>query len=78
MIWKFKIKMSSFVLNGTGSFCEYLRNQNPFRNSSIVSVLPLQNGTGGVHNEKVLTVRHANSVSLEQGCCDPARSTAIE
>lgn len=38
----------------------------------------LQNGTGGVHNQKVLSVRHANSVSLEQGCCDPARSTAIE
>lgn len=38
----------------------------------------LQNGTGGLHNQKVLSVRHANSVSLEQGCCDPARSTAIE
>lgn len=58
-------------------FSMRLWSQNHFRNCSIVSLL-LQNGTGGVHNQKVLPVRHANSVSLEQGCCDPARSTAIE
>ena len=47
-----------------------------FRTRSESSLL--QNGTGGPHNQKALSVRHANSVSLEQGCCDPARSTAIE